>query len=229
MKIHCLLVEDEPAARKLLESYIADVPELTLIASCKNALEAGEVLRKSAVQLLFLDINMPKLSGLAFYKSLSHPPYVIFTTAYPQYAVEGFELDAVDYLLKPFPFERFLKAVNKAIAKFHKSPAIKTDPGFLILKSEKKLFRIGLDEMVYLEAFGDYVKVHCVDKVLIVHETFQTLINQLPENEFIRIHKSFAISLHKLNHIEGNTVHIKNVQIPIGQAYKADFLDRIKA
>jgi len=229
MKINCIIVEDEPTARKLLEKYIADCPSLQLVKSCKNAFEASEVLNQAEIELIFLDINMPKLSGLAFYKSLTKRPYVIFTTAYPQYAIEGFELDAVDYLLKPFPFERFLKSVNKALSIFQQPIPLGNNNGFLILKSDKKLYRVEIKELLYLEAFGDYIKVHCTDKSIIVHDTLQGLLDQLPDQDFIRIHKSFAIALHKIDHIEGNLVHLENVTVPIGQTYRAEFFNLIKA
>ncbi|MBD8488929.1 response regulator transcription factor [Echinicola sp. CAU 1574] len=228
MKINCIIVEDEPASRDLLEKYIADCPSLNLVATCKHALEAMEVIHEQSIHLIFLDINMPKLSGLSFYKSLSNAPYVIFTTAYPQYAIEGFELDAVDYLLKPFPFERFLKAVQKAIHKVNAEKPLSQESAYIILKSDKKLFRVGMDEIFYLEALGDYVKVITVDKSIIVHDTFQGILQQLPSNEFIRVHKSFAVALHKLDHIEGNMIHIKENTVPIGQTYKAEFLNLIK-
>ncbi|WP_186757261.1 LytR/AlgR family response regulator transcription factor [Echinicola salinicaeni] len=230
MKINCIIVEDEPTSRDLLEKYIAECSSLNLIASCRHALEALEIINTKEVQLIFLDINMPKISGLDFYKSLTKAPYVIFTTAYPQYAIEGFELDAVDYLLKPFPFERFLKAVQKVLNKVNTgSSKLNKEPKHIVLKADKKLYRVDIDDIFYLEAFGDYIKVNCVDKSILVHDTFQGLLGQLPESDFIRIHKSYAIAINKLDHIEGNMVHINNTTIPIGQTYKAEFLNSIKA
>lgn len=230
MKINCIIVEDEPKSRNLLEKYIAECPSLNLVASCKHALEAMEIINTENIQLIFLDINMPKISGLDFYKSLTKAPYVIFTTAYPQYAIEGFELDAVDYLLKPFPFERFLKAVQKALNMVNiEQSGQRKDSAFIVLKADKKLYRIDIDEIYYLEAYGDYIKVICVDKSILVHETFQGILDKLPPNKFIRIHKSYALALNKLDHIEGNMAHINSTTIPIGQTYRAEFLNIIKA
>lgn len=228
MKINCIIVDDEPASRGVLEKFISDCPSLNLLYSCKNAFEANKILNKDDVQLIFLDINMPKLSGLKFYKSLTNPPFVIFTTAYPEYAVEGFEVDAVDYLLKPFPFERFLKAVNKA-SNVLNNKQVASDSSYILLKSDKKLYRIILNEINYLEALGDYVKVNYSNQSIIVHETFQNLLSQLEESKLVRVHKSFAIALNKFDHIEGNLIKITDKFIPIGQTYRSEFLGLIKS
>ena len=226
MKISCIIVDDEPASREILEKYISDCTTLNLISSCKNAIEANEIINQEQVQLIFLDINMPKLSGIKFYKSLSNPPFVIFTTAYPEYAVEGFEVDAIDYLLKPFSFERFLKSINKALNIVNQQANNNHVP-FIVLKSDKKLFRVNLNDINFLEALGDYVKVDYLNKSITVHETFQNLLNQLGESNLLRIHKSFAISLNKFDHIEGNMIKIKDKSIPIGQKYRSDLLKLI--
>ena len=228
MRINCIIVDDEPASREILEKYILDCKMLHLIASCKNAFEANDSLTSEHIQLIFLDINMPKLSGLDFYKSLSDPPYVIFTTAYPEYAVEGFEVDAIDYLLKPFSFERFLKSVNR-VRKVVDTPGNTERQPCIILKSNKKLFRILKREINYLEALGDYVKVDYANQSIVVHETFQNLLDQLTDSNLCRVHRSFAISITKFDHIEGNTIVIKGVSIPIGQKYRTDFLSVVKA
>jgi DNA-binding LytR/AlgR family response regulator len=228
MRINCIIVDDEPASRDILEKYISDCQSLKLISACKNAFEANDLINQGEIQLVFLDINMPKLSGLKFYKSLTNPPFVIFTTAYPEYAVEGFEVDAIDYLLKPFSFERFLKSVNKAINVINQKGNSNRSP-YVILKSEKKLYRINLNEINYLEALGDYVKVDYLNQSIIVHETFQNLLSQLSESNLFRIHKSFAISLNKFDHIEGNMIKIKDKSIPIGQTYRSEFLNLINS
>ncbi|MBN2349665.1 MAG: response regulator transcription factor [Bacteroidales bacterium] len=229
MRINCIVVDDEPASRDILEKYISDCPAINLICCCRNAMEASGILNKEDIQLIFLDINMPKISGLKFYKSLTNPPYVIFTTAYPEYAVEGFEVDAIDYLLKPFPFERFLKAVNKALDKFNSIKQETRQNAFILFKSDKKLYRVVLDEINYLEALGDYVRIYYQDKSILVHETFQNIFGQLPEKEFVRVHKSFAIAFNKLEVIEGNMIKIKGKSIPIGQTYRAEFLNLVKS
>jgi len=226
--MNCIIVDDEPASRDILEKYISDCQSLKLISACKNAFEANDLINQGEIQLVFLDINMPKLSGLKFYKSLTNPPFVIFTTAYPEYAVEGFEVDAIDYLLKPFSFERFLKSVNKAINVFNQKGNSNQSP-CVILKSEKKLYRVNINEINYLEALGDYVKVDYLNQSIIVHETFQNLLSQLSESNLFRIHKSFAISLNKFDHIEGNMIKIKDKSIPIGQTYRSEFLNLINS
>jgi len=228
MKMNCIVVDDEPASRDILEKFIADCPSLELVSVCKNAFEAMDAVNNGNVNLIFLDINMPRLSGLTFYKSLNHPPCVVFTTAYPEYAVEGFEVDAVDYLLKPFTFDRFLKAVNRAMDKYGNEQQ-KAGSASVLLKSDKKLYHIKLSDIHYLEAFGDYVKVYYNDQAIMVHETFQNMMNRLPEKEFVRVHKSFGIAINKIEVIEGNEIKLKNKTIPIGQTYRSAFLYLLKS
>ncbi len=228
MEINCIIVDDEPASREVLEKYIADCPFLVLHKSCKNAFEALQAINDFNIQLIFLDINMPKLSGINFYKTLTNPPFVIFTTAYPEFAVEGFELDAIDYLLKPFPFERFYKAVNKVIEIIKSKTNSLDTQEYILWKADKKIHRILLNEIIYLEAVGDYVKVFYKDTYLLIHRTFQKTLDQLPEARFIRVHKSFAIAINKLETIEGNLIKIKGNTIPIGQTYRSGFMDLIK-
>lgn len=226
MKITCMIVEDEPASQDILKHYIADVPDLILTRVCNHALDANEVLAKESVQVMFLDVNMPKLSGINFYKSLPRPPLVIFTTAYPEYAIDGFEVDAVDYLVKPFPFERFLRAVNKLREKLQ-APSTPPSGNYILLNADKKLYKVKHTDIHFVEAFGDYIKVHLHDQVIIVHETMQGMQQQLPENLFARVHKSFIIALDHFQYIDGNTVIVGSRRVPIGQTYKNDFLKRI--
>jgi len=227
MTIHCLIVEDEPASQDILKAYIADCPNLNLVETCKNAFEANEVLMNRNIDLMFLDINMPGLSGMKFYQSLSHPPFVIFTTAYPEFALEGFEVDAVDYLLKPFPFDRFLKAVNRAADRLKKVAGNQMKDDFVLFKADKKIHKIFLSDIHYLEALGDYVKIHLKDRFIVVHETMQNLQNQLPEPPFCRIHKSFIVSVNKFSYIEGNSLQIGDQSIPIGNTYRDHFRELI--
>ena len=228
MKITCMIVEDEPASQDILKHYIADVPDLVLTRVCNHALDANEVLAKESVQVMFLDVNMPKLSGINFYKSLQRPPLVIFTTAYPEYAIEGFEVDAVDYLVKPFPFERFLRAVNKLRDKLQ-TGASQVSGNYIMVNADKKLYKIKYSDIHFVEAFGDYVKIHLPGQVIIAHETMQNMQQQLPESMFARIHKSFIIALDHFQYIDGNTVIVALKSIPIGQTYKNDFLKRMKS
>ena len=213
--IKCLIIDDEPPARQVLESYVADLPKLKLVATCTNAVEALEWLDKESIDLIFLDINMPKLSGINFYKSLSVKPKVIFTTAYADHAVEGFELEAVDYLLKPFSFERFIKAINKVDA------GKRDESGdFVMLKADKKNHKVNFDQILYFESIGDYVKVHLRDaKTLIISETLRKLEETLP-SAFLRVHKTYIISISHLEYVEGNQIKTGETKIPIGQSYQ---------
>lgn len=226
----CIIIEDEPLAQNVLKKYIDDHPALELAATCNNALNAQPILNQESIQLIFLDINLPKLSGINFLKSLPHPPLVIFTTAYPEFAVEGFELNAIDYLLKPFSFERFLKAVNKAIEKLQKPVAISQPAdSFIFLKSDKKTYKVDLDSILYIEATGDYLKVLTTSQQLIIHNTLKNFLEELPADKFIRVHKSFVIAKNKILYFEGNYVRIGKEDIPIGASYKEEVLTSLKS
>jgi DNA-binding LytR/AlgR family response regulator len=216
-----MIIDDEPLARDVLQSYVTDTPNLTLSAIAKNALEAIELLEKHEVDVLFLDINMPKLSGLSFYKSLDTKPLVVFTTAYSEHAVEGFEVDAIDYLLKPFSFERFLKAVHKVRQKL----SSQTTEDFIMLKADKKTYKVSFEEILYFESIGDYVKAHLQDKTLIIADTLRKLEEVLPERQFMRVHKSYLIATTHIEYLEGNQIKLKETKIPIGQSYR----DKINA
>lgn len=229
MKIKCLIVDDEPLSQDVLKKYISDSPMLELVKTCFDAFEANEAMQESSIQLVFLDINMPKLSGVRFIKTLNNPPLVIFTTAYPEYAIEGFEVDAIDYLVKPFPYERFLKAVNKAIEKINLCQLKNTaNTGFLLLKSDKKVYKVNCDDIFYLQSFGDYVKVYTSEKCIVVHEKFKNMEEQLPGNKFMRVHKSYIIALDKIRYIEGNQVKIEDELIPIGLSYRESIFKVLK-
>ena len=226
----CIIIEDEPLAQNVLKKYIGDLPALDLIAVCNDALEAQVILTAQHVHLLFLDINLPKLSGINFIKTLVHSPLIIFTTAYPEFAVEGFELNAVDYLLKPFSFERFLKAGNKAIEKLNASTQINNEnkASFIFLKADKKIHRIELEAIHYIEATGDYMKVITDTGQLVVNETMKKILEELPAGQFIRVHKSFIISRNKIRFIEGNYVQVADKSIPVGATYRNDLLASIE-
>src|SRR5690554_5157473 len=194
-KVNCIIVDDEPASRDVLKRYVADTETLNLMSECKNAIEANEMIKSGAIDLIFLDINMPKITGIQFLKSLTIPPKVIFTTAYPEYAIDGFELDAVDYLLKPFSFERFLKAVNKYSYSSDSETVLNNRT--ILLKSEKKLYRVAINEIMFLEAIGDYVKVVFGEQSINVHSTFKDILEQFMSPGIIRIHRSYAIAIDK--------------------------------
>lgn len=220
-KISCMIIDDEISSQNVLRNFISKTEILNLKQVCSSASEAFIYLQlHPGIELIFLDINMPNQSGVDFYKSLQHPPKVIFTTAYPQYAVEGFELNATDYLLKPFSYERFLAGIGKVI-----SSTVKTsqNKNFIILKENKKLFKILFDDILFIEAFGDYVKVITSQNTITTHSTFKNMIESLP-SYFLRVHKSFSVNLNKLEQVSGNRIFIENHHIPIGSTYKENVL-----
>lgn len=219
MKISCIIIDDEPSSQNVLKSFIHKIEYLDLKHTANNALEALKFLKNNTVDLLFLDINMPQLSGVSFYKSLQNPPKVIFTTAYSEYALEGFNLAATDYLLKPFSFERFVQAVTKI--KNLKDKSVEN----IILKSDKKFHQIKINDILYIESLGDYIKVYLGDKMLVVYKTLKSIFSELPSTIFKQVHKSFLVNTNKIDYIEGNMVIIDSNKIPLGQKFKKEFLD----
>lgn len=224
----CLVIEDEPLAQQVLKKYIADHPMLQLVAVCNDALEAQQLLSSEKIAILFLDINLPKLSGIHFLRSLTDAPVVIFTTAYPEFAVDGFDLDAVDYLMKPFSFERFLKAVNKAMEKLKPAAVQAGDQRFIFLRADKKVFKVNTDDVLYCEAVDDYVRVIATDEQYLVHYTLKKLLEELPSANFLRVHKSYIIAKDKIKFFEGNYVKVGDKDIPIGASYKDEIYARLK-
>jgi len=228
MKIKCLIIDDEPSSQNVLKKFISDVDFLELSGTCNNAIEALQMLKEdNVIDLLFLDINMPKISGLTFYKSLQNPPEVIFTTAYPQYAVRGFEVNAIDYLLKPFSFDRFFTAINKVVEKICTQTVKTNQDHYLLIKSNKTIYKIDSKTVLFIEAYGDYVKVYLEDKFILTNCTFTAVLDSLPKNDFIRTHKSFAVNFKQLKAVSGNQISVSSYKIPIGQKYKAEFLNFI--
>jgi DNA-binding LytR/AlgR family response regulator len=232
MKIRCLIIDDEPLAHRVIERYAENISFLEIVAKCFNAIEAIEVMHNQSVDLLFLDINMPKLSGMEFLKTLKNPPLVIITTAYAEYAIQGYEMDVVDYLMKPFAFDRFFRAIQKAedILRSREVPALhesKEQSGaeeeYIFIKSSKKTYKVNLGEILYIEALGDYVKIYTADRMIVSYQSLKNIETMLPARTFPRIHKSFIISLPKIDLIEGNHVKIKDRLIPVGTNYKAEF------
>ena len=216
--IRCIIIEDEPVARDVLKTYVQDTPTLMLVHEFENAVDGLAFLQKESVDLIFLDINMPKLSGISFLKSLVDPPKVIITTAYSEYALEGYELDVADYLLKPFSFERFLKAVNKVTLK--KS---ETKEESITVKADGKLFRISLSDILYAEALGDYITLFTESQKLTFNSTLTSFIEEVNSSKFVRVHRSYAVSLSKINYVEGNMISVNENEIPIGKSYKEEF------
>ena len=234
MTIKCIIVDDEPLAIKILEKYIGEIPQLQLMESFSKPIEASAYLQSHEIDLLFLDINMPKISGISLLKTLPAPPLVVFTTAYPEYAVEGFELEALDYLLKPFSLERFIKAINKATHQLeisHKLQGIEKNErhGNLMIKTDRKLYPLPFPKITYLQAFGEYVKVHTKEKTYLPKETLQNLEKRLPPEHFVRVHRSYLIALEAIQYIEGNHLTIDGQIIPIGNAYKEQLLVKLKS
>ncbi|BAX80734.1 LytR/AlgR family response regulator transcription factor [Labilibaculum antarcticum] len=231
MKLKCLIVDDEPLAQRVLEKYVSELPGLELIGKCSDAIEAMEVLQEKEVDLIFLDINMPRLSGINFLKTYKNPPMVVITTAYTEYALESYELNVLDYLKKPFSFERFLLAVQKAEEKMkggvEPQELEKDEREFIFVKANKKTINISLDSILYVEALGDYVKIFTNDGHIVTYQSLKGIERLLPSHKFYRIHKSYIVSLSKIKSIEGNMVHLEKGTIPIGNNYKQSFFQRI--
>ncbi|PXX98987.1 DNA-binding response regulator [Marinifilum breve] len=226
---NCIIVEDEPLSQEILESYLQDCPQLKLKAICNDALEANQIFLKESVDLLFLDINMPKMNGIEWLKSLDQSPKVIFTTAYPEYAVEGFDLNALDYLLKPFSFERFLRSVNKFLSLQDKVDAkSENQEETILVKSNKKTYLLKPSELNYIESEGDYLKLQREDDCLVIHDTLKNFQTKLPPKEFLRIHRSFIINLSKIDFLEGNQVCIAKQMVPIANSYKDQLMQLIQ-
>ncbi len=240
MKIRCLLVDDEPLALDVLASYVERLGGLELVGRSNNALKAFEILREEQVDLLFLDIQMPKLDGISFIKNLPSPPLVIFCTAYRDYAIEAFDLDAVDYLLKPIPFDRFLKAVGKAYRQLRPEQAmppfflgpnlsddednspVQPEVDHIFVRADKKMVKVNLGEVYFIESLKDYVIIHVGEKRVITKQKISYLEHRLPENKFLRIHRSFLINLQKIEAYSPTAVEIKGKELPIGRSYKND-------
>lgn len=225
--IKYIIVDDEHMAHEIIKEYCDQLQTLALQKHCYDALEALQYLNTNKVDLIFLDLNMPKLKGFDFLKTLLDPPKVIVTTAYSEFALEGYELNVVDYLLKPFSFERFLKAVNKAIGSPAQPEKIKSLGGDrgeglkrIFLRGDKKYHQVAIDEIRYIEAFGNYTRVVTGSEIITTREKFSTLLESLLEHHFLQVHKSFAVAQKSIESIEGNQIMIGNSKIPIGKLYK---------
>ncbi len=233
MKLNCIIVDDEALARKGLEKYVKEINFLELKGVCKNAMEANAILNEETIDLMFLDIQMPMLTGIDFLKSLKHTPRVIFTTAYSEYAVESFEFDVVDYLIKPISFERFLQAANKAHRLLsEKSPTPKPEKNkeeeeelFIFVRTDKQLVKILLDDILFVESLQNYIRIHTNDKSYVTLVPLKKVFDILPEKDFIQIHKSFVISKSKVEAIVGNQILIGEHKIPIGRSLKEQVLE----
>lgn len=236
--IKCLIVDDEKLARTLLETYVKKLPRLQLVAKCKNALEAKEVLQKESIDLMFLDIQMPELTGIEFLKDLDQRPTVIFTTAYAEYALEGYQLDVADYMLKPIPFPRFEEGVKRAIdriellRKAQEAPKgtienAKKDQDYLTVKADHRIYKIKFADILYIEGMREYVSFQMEDKRVIALESLKKLENILPNKNFMRVHKSYIINSDYVESLYGNLIELKGKQIPIGKSYRDKVVNNI--
>jgi two-component system LytT family response regulator len=229
MTLNCIIVDDEPIARDILAKYIEQIPYLNLVTSCEDAFEAMQVLNREDIDLIVLDINMPRLTGIEMLRSLKRYPAVIITSAYPEYALEGFELSVTDYLLKPFSFPRFVQATEKVVKNQQApapAPAAPETEVFLAVRSDKKLTRILISGILYIEAYGNYIIIHSGKDKVISKQTLTQFESQLPAGKFIRIHKSFIVSLKAIKYLEGNQVCIGDKMLPIGKVFKDNLVKR---
>lgn len=234
MKLNCVIIEDEPLARNLMVEYVKKVPTLNLIKAFSNPLEALEALHSLQVDVLFLDVQMPEITGISLLKVMKRRPLVVLTTAYSEYALEGYELDVVDYLLKPITFERFLKAVDKITQRLETEPKVVTSepqaassPPFVFVKDGTKLVKVKLDEILYVEGLKDYVTIHTPTQKIVTLQRMKALEEQLPSDKFIRIHNSYIVALHAIDVIHKNEVQVGAVSLPIGDTYRKAFKDFI--
>ncbi|MEH6513209.1 LytTR family DNA-binding domain-containing protein [Maribacter arcticus] len=227
-----LIIDDEPIAHDIIKKYCDLLPNMELMKHCYDALEALDYLRENTVDLLFLDLNMPKLKGFEFLKTLINPPSIIVTTAYQEHALEGYELNITDYLLKPFSFERFLKAVNKVGNSIQSSPieasTTESAKNSIFLYSDKKHVQIKISDLLYVEAAGNYAKAVLKENTLVIREKISDVLEMLPSDKFIQVHKSFIVSLEHINTVEGNRMFINNHVIPIGKYFKKNVLNILK-
>jgi two-component system LytT family response regulator len=223
--IKCVTIDDEPLALVVLQDYISRTPTLELKKSFTNAFAGMDFLKQQEVDLLFLDIRMPQMTGIQLIKALPQPPLVIFTTAYSNYAVEGFNLDAIDFLLKPFEYERFLKAVNKAseYISYRERPGSVENAGFIFVKSEYQIIKITLDDIRYIEGMDDYVKIFLPDKMVLTNMPMKDILKKLPASKFVRVHRSYIVPLGRIESVRNKRIKIGDKLIPVGDSYTESF------
>lgn len=224
MKIKCIIIDDEPLAAEVIENYLKEFSNVEHVGSFTNPLEALELIESGEIEAVFIDINMPKMNGLEFIRSIEAKPSFVITTAYREYAVESYDLDVLDYLVKPIPFNRFLKSINKLSLKFNADRSIENahdsaEKSFIFLKVDKKLVRIKYDDIHFIESLKDYIKVFTSEGDFLAHKSLTSITEELPKSKFLRIHRSFTVSLDKIEALEGNSVLLKGKRIPIGRKY----------
>jgi DNA-binding LytR/AlgR family response regulator len=230
--INCIALDDEPLALDLLEDNIRKVPFLNLVKKCNNSIEASELMAKEKIDLIFLDIEMPNISGISFLKSLKYKPMVIFITAYEKYAIEGFELDVLDYLLKPVSFDRFFKSANKALEYYSyitaPEPNIAKTSKFIFVKADYKIIKINFSEILYIEGLKDYIKIYAGKNPILTLSSMKVIEDKLPSSDFIRVHKSFIVSIQKIESISKSRIHIGDKEIPVSDSYREEFFKVIE-
>lgn len=232
-RINCIIVDDEPIAREILENHLNRIESIKIIGSCKNAIEAFNLLNSEDVDLIFLDINMPEISGLSFAKSINKKIKIIFTTAYREYAVDGFDLKAVDYLMKPISFERLYQSIHKFrnesvdFRHIEADEIVQEKVDFFFVRSERKMIKINFLDLDYIESLADYVKIYTKDKVITTRETISSIEAKLPKKEFLRVHRSYIISIKKIDSFTQEFIEIGKKAIPISRSYKNDVRQRL--
>ncbi len=229
-KTTCIIVDDEPIAREIIASFVKKTPSLELIKTCKNATEAINFIETNKVDLFFLDINMPEINGLSLAKIIGKQSKIIFTTAYRDYAVDGFNLNVVDYLLKPIAFERFFQAVQKTTTIPESKTIEKNEPiskNFMFVRADRKMVKVNFKEILYLESLGDYLKIFLEKQTIVTRETMNNITSKLPQNTFIRIHRSYIVSLNKINSYTNEFIEINNKALPISRSYKETVLQKL--
>lgn len=230
--VSCIIVDDEKIAREVLNTHISKINNVDLIAECKNAFEAFNFIRNNHVDLIFLDINMPEISGIAFAKSINSSIKIIFTTAYRDFAVEGFDLQAVDYLLKPIPFERLMKSINRyfniAQPQESNSDSVGESNQFIFVRSDRKMIKVNYNSIFYIESFSDYIKIHLNGKSIVTRETISAIEAKLPQKDFLRIHRSFIVCLSKIDSFTNESICINNKALTISRSYKQQVLKKLE-
>lgn len=242
MKLKCLIIDDEFLARQLLDGYVQKVPYLEVAAGCESAFEAIRVLQEQKIDLVFLDVNMPDLNGIDFIRTLKRKPEIIITTAYSEHALEGYQLDVIEYLLKPIYFERFLQAVNKAKdlidlklkaeqqAKASSVPMAGMEgSSFFIKTGSQKITRVNLDNILYIESLHEYVRIHLKDENYTIYHSLKALLDILPPEQFVQIHRSLIVNFNRVTALEGNTVKVNNIELKVGKNFRDDLLNRIRS
>ena len=230
--ISCIIVDDEAVAREIIATHVSKIENIKVVAQCKNAIEAFNCISNNEVDLVFLDINMPEISGIAFAKSINKSIKIIFTTAYRDYAVEGFELQAVDYLLKPIAFDRLLKAVNTYFEVYNK-PEVKATPiteahDFIFVRSDRRMLKVDFNAIVYIESYSDYIKIHTKDGTIVTRETISAIEAKLPKQQFLRIHRSYIVAVKQITAFTNEFVTVNDTSLTISRSYKSEILKKLE-